>query len=353
MKKINLIIVLLFNALTSLLLAPIIGVSVGYVYGALFAISLTPMPNGALMAIQKEIWINDIVNNLFKANPFLNFAMNADQFVLAGKVVHIPNAGTAPTVSRNRSSLPATVVQRTDVDIYFNLDEYTSDPILVPNAEEYELSYDKRQSVLREKQDAIAELMGDWILKAWAPTTAAQMVRTTGNAVVAHVDSATGNRKAVTIADIKAASLKMNANGVPQTGRYALLDANMYDQLLGDLSATQYRDFSGALDAQNGILGKLYGFTFLSPRATVLRYTAATPPVPLDPDASGTTTHHGGGLLWQQDAVIRAIGEIKIFEQQDAPEYYGTIISALLRAGGRKRRNDAKGVVALVQEATS
>lgn len=353
MKKMNLLIALLFNALASLVLAPVIGVSAMYVFGGLFALSMIPMPVGALMAIQKEIWINDIVGNLFKANPFLNFAMNADQFVLAGKVVHIPNAGTAPTVSRNRSSLPATVVQRADVDIYFNLDEYTSDPILVPNAEEYELSYDKRQSVLREKQDAIAELMGDWILKAWAPTTAAQMVRTTGSAVVAHVDSATGNRKAVTVADIKSAQLLMNKHGIPAAGRYAILDANMYDQLTGDLTATQYRDFSASLDVANGVVGKLYGFTFLEPRATVLRYTAATPPVPLDPDALGTTTHHGGGLLWQQDAVIRAIGETKIFEQQDAPEYYGTIISALLRAGGRKRRNDAKGVVALVQEATT
>ena len=48
--------------------------------------------------MQKEIWIDDIVGNLFKANPFMSFAVNADSFVLAGKVVHIPQAGAKTAV---------------------------------------------------------------------------------------------------------------------------------------------------------------------------------------------------------------------------------------------------------------
>ena len=79
------------------------------------------------------------------------FAMNADSFVLAGKVVHIPNAGNKPGVQKNRSSLPATITQRTDIDITFPLDEFTSDPVKITNAEKYELSYDKRESVISRK----------------------------------------------------------------------------------------------------------------------------------------------------------------------------------------------------------
>lgn len=32
----------------------------------------------------------------------------------------------------------------------FPLDEYTTDPVLIPNADTVELSYDKRESVLRQ-----------------------------------------------------------------------------------------------------------------------------------------------------------------------------------------------------------
>ena len=79
------------------------------------------------MAIQKEIWTKYIQENLFKDNEFLNYAFNADQYVLEGKVVHIPNAGSTANVVKNRTTLPATVIQRADVDITYSIDEFTTD----------------------------------------------------------------------------------------------------------------------------------------------------------------------------------------------------------------------------------
>src|SRR5256885_16383883 len=73
------------------------------------------------MAIQKEIWTKYIAENLFKDNEFLNYAFNADQYVLEGKVVHIPNAGVTANIVKNRTVLPATVIQRADIDITFRL----------------------------------------------------------------------------------------------------------------------------------------------------------------------------------------------------------------------------------------
>lgn len=299
------------------------------------------------MAIQKEIWINDIVTNLFKANPHLNYAMNADEFVLAGKVVHIPNAGSKPAVKRNRTNFPASVVIREDVDITFSLDEYTSDPMKIPNAEKYELSYDKRASVTSEASNAIAELVGDWFFYYWAPTASTSFVRTSGSNVTAHVG--TGNRKAVTVSDIKALQKLMNKQGVAKNDRYAQLDADMYDQLTSDFSVTQYRDFSASLNQAEGVVGKLYGFTFLDSRTTVLTYTNAGTPVVKDPDAAEATTDYAAGLFWQKDCVIRALGNQEMFENIGDATEYGDIYSALLRAGGRKKRNDGKGVCALIQ----
>lgn len=307
--------------------------------------------NTTQMAIQKEIWMADIVGNLFKTNPHLNYAMNADEFVLAGKVVHIPNAGAKPTVVKNRSTFPATVKLRQDADITFTLDEYTSDPMKIENAEKYELSYDKRQSVISEQSNAIAELIGDWMLYYWRPETAANIQRTTGDAVAAHTPDATGNRKKVTVADIKAMQKTFNKLNISKVGRYAMLDADMYDQLTDSMTATQYKDFSNALNLANGTVGTMYGFTFLDSRSNVLTYTNATLPVAKEPGATGAAADNAAGLFWQQDCVIRALGQQELFETIADPTHYGDIYSALVRAGGRKKRSDGYGVIALVQAA--
>ena len=106
------------------------------------------------MAVEREIWEGDIVEKLYAENPHLSLCVNADQYVLAGKVVHIPQAGAAPDVVKNRSSLPAAVKKRTDTDITYPLDEYTSDPVHISNAETIEPSYDKRMSVMADTRSA-------------------------------------------------------------------------------------------------------------------------------------------------------------------------------------------------------
>jgi hypothetical protein len=55
-------------------------------------------------------------------------------------------------------------------------------------------------------------------------------------------------------------------------------------------------------------------------------------------------------MCWQKDSVARALGEKKFFEKKDDPEYYGDVYSAMIRAGGRRRRADDAGVVAIVQD---
>ena len=87
------------------------------------------------MAIQKEIWEKSIVEGLFAPNSFLSKAFNADEYVEAGKIVHIPQAGAASKVEKNRTSLPATVKQRTDTDKTFELAAFTTDPVLIPDAD--------------------------------------------------------------------------------------------------------------------------------------------------------------------------------------------------------------------------
>jgi capsid protein len=301
------------------------------------------------MAIQKEIWTQHIQQNLFKDSDFINYAFNADQYVLEGKVVHIPNSGAAPSVTRNRSSLPASVTQRTDIDITYAIDEFTSDPLLIPNAETIELSYDKLTSVLDETESAIRSLVADWMLYNWRAESASGIVRTTGANVTAHMPSATGTRKKLTLADIKSARLVLNKQSVPKEDRFLLIDSDMYDQLMDELNISTYRESSKDLDLPKGVIGKLFGFNIME-RTTVLTANNAGTPVIQLPGAAGAATDNGVAFAWQRNTVERALGMINFFENLGDPTYYGDIYSALVRMGGRKRRNDQKGVVAIIQQ---
>lgn len=303
------------------------------------------------MAISREIWVNYIIENLWKDNEFIGKAFSEDQYVLNGAVVHIPQAGAKPTVVKNRSSLPATVIQRTDTDITYVLDAYTTDPTLIKNAETYELSYDKIDSVLGEHMRALSETVADELLVKWAPALTANILRTTGAAILSHLPSATGNRKTFVADDIKAAQKRLNKLNIPKRDRYAVISTEMLSQLMSD-STLKVRDNALELNMKDGTVEKLYGFGIIE-RSDVLVYTNATPPVVKAVGAAGAATDNDGVLCFHRDAVAVARGSVDFFESKDDPTYYGNIYSAEVRMGGRKRRTNEEGVVAIVQDASA
>lgn len=301
------------------------------------------------MAIQKEIWMNAIVEGLLADNSFLAKAFNADEFVNMGKTVHIPNAGAASGVVKNRSSFPASVSTRTDVDLTFNLDEFTTNPIRIPNADTVELSYNKRESVIRSDRAKLHEEVSEDILYSWLPLVA-KTIKTTGGAVSAHVPSGTGLRKLFTKADVRRAMNIFNAQNIPQSDRYLLVDAEMYGQLLDSLTANEAQAFHSAVDVQNGIVGKLDSFNIMM-RSRVARYTTAG--VKKEWSGNGASTDVAAALAWHSNSVCRALGEVKVFDKEDDPTYYGDIYSFLVRAGGRQMRNGVEGVLGILQDTAS
>lgn len=319
----------------------------------LCAISKNQLNRGyATNNIQVEIWAQYIIDRLFKDNTFLSRAYSDDQYVLAGKIVHIPNPGAAPIVTKNRSSYPATAVRRTDTDIVYTLDEYTTAPTHIPDAEKVELSYDKITSVYGDHAGYLAEFVASDLILKWLDETVTSVTKrlTTGGSTAittaATSAAATGTRYLCHHEDVRKLQLLFNTQNVPTMGRQILFESNMLDQVIQSLSNTQYRDFSQYVDATNGTVGRLYGFDFLQ-RSQVA--TAAADDTIKALGAAGATTDCSVSVAWQKDCVTRALGEVKFFEDLNRPEYYGDIYSALLRMGARRRRADDIGVVALIQ----
>jgi hypothetical protein len=180
------------------------------------------------------------------------------------------------------------------------------------------------------------------------PTLAANIIRTTGSLVPTHLPVSTGTRKALTLADFRAARSLMNKQKVLKTDRYAVLSEDMFSQLSAQLETTSTRDYSVVFDPIEGEIKKLYGFIIVTTPNMPIYDNAATPVVrPVG--AAGAITDNDAVLFYQKNHVEMALGEIKFFETTGSAIDYGDVYSALVRMGGRKRYANETGVIALVQ----
>ena len=298
------------------------------------------------MALNVEIWKPDILEGLYKDNAFLRHSVAADEYVIDGRIVHIPQAGTAATVSVNRTTLPATVVRRTDTDVIYTLDEFSTDPILIPDLERRELSYDKRQSLIRDNTANMMELVGSFTLFNWirqVPNNVNRLLMS-GTPAVATGSGQTGTRKTLTAADLRAAQALLDAQNIPQEGRYLLLTPEMRTQLMNDPDIKN--TFYMIANYSEGQIPMYAGFKIMV-RASVCRVSNGSTAVK-SPAATDAADDHLAALFWHENMVEKALGNVTIFNNPNRAEYYGDVVSFLIRMGGRSRRLDNKGVGLLI-----
>ncbi len=302
------------------------------------------------MALNKEIWLNAIVENLYPDNSFAVKSVDDSAFVTNRKV-HIPNAGAPSNVVTNRKDKPAQVSQRTDNELTYEMDELTTDPIYIPNIDTVELSYDKRSSIIANDRAQLQEAAHINIMERWGGGVDVNHVLLTTGAATrdAHTsNAATGQRKAMSKADVLKLMTAMDADNIPEAGRYLLLDAYMYADLLNDLSESDKWMFQNSANVQTGVLGNLYGFNIMK-RSSVLRVSADKSLLKWSEEGAADET--AAALAWQEGCLSRALGEVNMFDDTDSPTYYGDIYSFLVRTGGGIRRYDKKGVFLLAEAA--
>lgn len=297
------------------------------------------------MALNKEIWIQDIVADFWPSNSFAVRSVDHSAFV-TGKTVHVPNAGTAGSVTKNRNQFPAQAASRQDTDLSYNIDKFDVAPLHVPDLDAVELSYDLRSSILNQSKGALQNAVMEALLESWVPS-GVTAIATSGNySEEAHIATATGNRKAMTRADVLAVKKAFDKKDVPAEGRCLLLDAVMYNQLLNSLTDAETVSFVAGADPATGVVGRFLGFEVYM-RSKVLKSTGAGSFKSWSTGA--TATDSAAGLAWQKDCVARALGSVEVFESVKDPLYYGDIISVAMRAGGSYTRADKSGVALIYQ----
>lgn len=296
------------------------------------------------MALQVEIWVKSIIEGLFAKNTFAARSVDHSEWA-DSKTVHVPNAGAAPNVEKNRTEFPAKVTQCKDVDLTYQMDEFTVDPVRISHAEQVELSYPKRESVIRQSRRKLAQEVHDALIYSWIPG-GVKVVETLGEAVAAHLNGATGDRKKMTKKTIEEIQTILDDQDIPEEGRCILLDARMYNQLLNSMTDAERNSFLVCADPARGVIGKYMGFDFYK-RSKVAK--TATDGTVKPWAAADAATDCAAGIAWQEDCVSRSLGESVLFDDEGNPLFYADIISFLQRAGGSSIRSDKKGIVLIKQ----
>jgi hypothetical protein len=299
------------------------------------------------MPIQTEFWRDKIVNAIFEANPHLDKCMDVSSQVIGGVAVHIPNSGGSAGVVRN-PTYPLQIVTRTDIDVLYLLDKYSTKAIYVPDLEQAELSYPKMQSIMMENMGDLVQFTGRDLIYKWTQNlTNSEVVLTTGTGVASTLAGTTGTRKRLLGADILAAGAILDNQNIPDDGeRYLMLSPDHYNMLIND--ATLQWAFAGIVNLAKGELPSLYGFKLMKKPTVIRRSLAGAVKVP---EAATATDDNLAGLFWHPSCVEAAKGDFGVYYNAGRAEYQGDLVSFNTRLGGRHIRNDRKGVGMIVAAA--
>jgi Phage capsid protein len=298
------------------------------------------------MGLLTEVWANDIASNIFKKNSFVRRSKNDDAYVV-NHSVNLPQSGVVPVVVMDRATVPAVATERVDANLKYDLHEFSTNPIVIRKVDEVETSYEKRQDVLQDHTLKLDDDASDYVAYAWTPSTLSQIVKTSGTVNrTAIATGATGTRKMITKKDILEAKRILDRMNVPQDGRVLLLNSEMYNDLLTDPDILTALNMNRGL-LPEGVIGRLYGFDVMM-RSSATTFTtgfAAKPPASV-----AAATDNAGSLAYHPMFVRAALGGVEVMAREDDPLYYGSVLSAILRASGSPSYTDFRGVVGISEQ---
>lgn len=302
------------------------------------------------MGLLKEVWIRDIQENLYYENEFINLAVDHSEY-LTSSVVHIPQAGTVPNVVKNRTELVADLQTATDTEITYSTDNYTTDPFLVKDIEDLQITYDKRMSVMQRHLDQLGDAVATNTLQTWAVDGGVHVLRSSGAETdleesMPH-DTATGKRLALTKRDFARVAARFDKQKVSRRNRYAIVPSSMYYNLFTDAELVANIARLGEDAIKTGVVGEIHGFKII-PRGEVVRYTNAASNALREATAAPAATDCDGAIFFSRYVLTQALGGIKVRYDEDNPRSYGNIMSAELNQGASVLREN-HGVVCVAQ----
>lgn len=286
------------------------------------------------MALQKEIWVNQIKENFYPDSSFLNFVRDFSAMV-EFDAINIAEAGVDPEVLINSNTYPIRIKQRVDNNQRIELDKFETENTLVRRPEVIEYSYDQLESVLMGHRNTLRASTARKAAHAFAPME---------NGAYTPVISTTGEktrdgRKRLTVADILALKEEYDMMDVPLEMRYLVLNP----QHVSDLILFDTKAFKDIVDLVDGKPRRFAGFNMLQTSVTPTYNAADLKKVAFGAEKASTDTFCS--FSYCSDEVMKADGEIYLYSRYDDPEQRGTIVGFDKRFVAMPIRNRGIGAI--------
>ena len=301
------------------------------------------------MAVQKEVWIPAIEENLYKGIEVIAAVATDDSSYVNNKTVHIPNAGAAPSVSRGNSTYPVVITERTDTDVDYTLTNFEIGPVRLGWADQLQLSYPKVQSITNDFMGNMNEALRNYFLSQFYTYDADTIVATDATATEANWLAGSTGLKVLRGRNVRSAAKILDRMKMPSGDRYLLLDYAQYWQLLGDISYNTARvEILGGFQAT---IDNIYGFKVIQlplVAAQVNNTTGAVmTPAAADGDFGFAAGNRPLALAFHKSAVSWAKTGVQAFVDNQSAPHFGDVLSASVYGGAKYRRTDKAGVVAI------
>lgn len=290
------------------------------------------------MALNKEVWIQQILEGFYPNDSFLTKPVNYSEFVDNHKL-HIASAGIDPEVLVNNTTYPIGIVGREDDDNVIPLDKFETVNTLVRRPEAIEYSYQKLESVIGQHRATLRKSVATKAAHAYGPQADAShtpIVTTTG--------AAYGSRKRLTFADILTLKERFDDGEIPLEDRYLVL----HPKHVSDLLLEDIKLFKDLTNLQAGEPFKFAGFgCFTFSRMPFYRSKAnGFAKVEFGKETEGDVF---SSIAFYAKEVMKADGDIFMYSRENDPEERATIVGFDKRFIALPMRN--KGVGAIVSTA--
>lgn len=334
---------LLFNAIVGGVIATLLGCSPmsGAAVACLIAIALPGfMPEDAACdGVLTEVWTGELIRALRgKLDAAWLNGVPDQSSIVNNDVIHLVDVGADPQVLVNNTTYPLDVQELEDGDKTFSLDKFQTKVVPVTDDELYALSYAKMARVKESCANALNDAKYAKAAHALCPTKNTDktpVLVTTGA-----VDAATKRIKLCTD-DVVALKRKLDALGVPVTGRRLVLCTDHVNDLLETDQAfkEQYN-----INRTDGTVGRLYGFDIYEYGACPTYSTTGVK------NTLGTTPKAGEfqcSFAFHVPRVFKATGSTKMYYSpaENDPQYQRNLVSYRHYFICMPKKEDAGGVI--------
>lgn len=287
-----------------------------------------------MSTLNKQIWISQIMEKFYPEASFLNFAKDMSENVEYDKI-NLADCGFDPEVLINNTTYPIAVAERTDTPLSIELSLYETENTLVRSPQAVELAYDKLESVIYGHRMALRAMSGNKSAHAYTPTqdtTNTPVLITTG-------DNNGDGFKRLVPEDILKLKKRYDLLEVPFENRYLVLDPNhVEDLILYDLKA-----FKDITDFKDGQPNRFAGFNILQYTRTAKFDFTTRQKLPFGAAADANTVF--SSFSFSSEEVMKAMGNMKMYEKIDDPEQRATIVGFDMRFIALPIRNKAIGAI--------